>query len=65
MKKNYKAYIADNGVTPAFDSAVASTPNEAVEKVKKNNTDWEDCFIWCVYLHSNGEEEKIFTDEYF
>jgi len=43
----YKAYIAANSHTPAFDYAYGKTPASAVAAVKRRNSpDWRDCIIW-------------------
>ena len=58
--KKYKAYIAANRDTKAFDHALGTTKKSAIAQVKRQNSpDWKDCFVWCVYVHENGDEEKI------
>ena len=57
---NYKAYIAANMETKSFDFAYGKTASSAIAAVKRNNSpDWKDCYVWVVYIHENGEEEKI------
>jgi len=63
--KSYKAYIASNKDTVAFDSVISSTPKKAIGIIKRRNKGWRDCCIWVVYLHNNGEEQKIYSNEYF
>lgn len=59
-KKNYKAYIASTKESKAFDNAIGKTKESAIASVKRaNSPDWRDCYIWCVYVHSDGQEEKI------
>jgi hypothetical protein len=59
-KKNYKAYIASTTESEAFDSAFGTTKESAIAAVKrKNSPDWQDCYVWCVYVHEDGQEEKI------
>ena len=58
--KKYKAYIAANKDTKAFDFALGTTKKSAIARVKRQNSpDWKDCLVWCVYVHENGEEEKV------
>ena len=60
MKKRYKAYIAANRDSEAFDSCMGVTPESATRSIKrKNSPGFKDCFIWVVYIHLSGEEEKI------
>jgi len=59
-EKKYKAYIASNPESTAFDYAMGKTKEGAIAAVKRRNSlDWQDCTVWCVYIHPNGEEEKI------
>lgn len=58
--KNYKAYIAANECTQAFDFAFGKTKESAIAAVKrKNSRCWEDCIVWAVFVHPDGQEEKI------
>lgn len=58
-KKNYKAYIAGTKESKPFDSAMGKTEQSAIAAVKRQNSpDWKDCFVWCVYVHADGQEEK-------
>ena len=58
---NYKAYIASNKESEAFDSKMGKTKESAISAVKRvNSPDWQDCYIWCVYLHDDGQEEKLY-----
>ena len=60
MKKRYKAYIAGNRYSEAFDSCMGITPEDATRAIKrKTRPDYKDCYIWVVYIHLSGEEEKI------
>ncbi len=59
-EKNYKAFISGTKESRAFDSAYGKTKKAAIAAVKrKNSPDWEDCYIWCAYVHENGDLEKI------
>jgi len=59
----YKAYIAGNKYTPAFDHAYGKTTESAIAAVKrKNSPDWKDCTVWVVRVHEDGQEEKLYTD---
>lgn len=58
--KQFKAYISGTGESQPFDYAYGKTSKTAISAVKrKNSPDWGDCIIWCVYLHDDGQEEKI------
>ena len=58
--KNYKAYIASTNESKAFDSAMGKTKESAIATVKRHNyPDWKDCSVWCVFVHEDGQEEKI------
>ena len=58
--RNYKAYIAGSKESPAFDSANGKTATSAITAVKRQNSpDWQDCYIWAVYVHADGSEEII------
>jgi ribosomal protein S18 acetylase RimI-like enzyme len=60
-EKKYKAYIASTKESKAFDSATGKTKESAIASVKRRNSpDWEDCYIWCIYVHPDGQEEKIY-----
>ena len=55
----YKAYIAGNRYSPAFDHAWGQTPESAIAAVKRRNSpDWRDCHVWTVYVHKDGQEER-------
>lgn len=57
--KSFKAYIAANKWTPAFDSAMGKTPDSARAAIKrKNSPDWKDLYIYVVYVHPDGQEER-------
>ena len=59
-KKNYKAYIASTNESKAFDSAMGKTKESAIAAIKRRNSQsWKDCCVWCVYVHADGQEEKI------
>lgn len=54
----YKAYIASNVYSRAFDFAYGMTAHGAIARVKRQNTgSWQDCCVWCVAVHSDGQEE--------
>ena len=57
----YKAYIAANPYTKAFDFAYGKTAKSAAAAVKrKNSPDWKDCIVWVAYIHIDPDgEEKI------
>jgi hypothetical protein len=56
----YKAYIAGNKYSKAFDHAYGKTAFSAIAAVKrKNSPDWQDCYVWAVYIHDDGQEERI------
>ena len=58
--KKYKAYIAGTKESEAFDSAFGKTEKSAIATVKRHNSpDWEDCYIWSVYVHKDGQEETL------
>lgn len=58
--KNYKAYIAENKHSYAFDSATEKTAAAAIASVKrKNSPDWKDCCVWAVAVYENGQEDQI------
>jgi len=60
MKPTFKAYIASNFYTPAFDSAYGASEQSAIATVKRRNSpDWKDCHVWAVRIHENGQEERI------
>jgi hypothetical protein len=47
----YKAYIAANRYTKAFDTAYGATSSSAKGAVKrKNSPDWKDCYVWAEKL---------------
>lgn len=58
-EKNYRAYIAGTNESNAFDSAKGKTKESAIAAIKRRNKEWKDCYIWCVYVHRYGYEEKI------
>ena len=56
----YKAYIAANRHTRSFDYAYGKTPASAQAAVRrKNSPDWHDLFTWVVYVHEDGQEERL------
>lgn len=61
MKTNklFKAYIASNEHTSAFDHAYSEkSPSAAISAVKRRNSpDWKDCHIWCVEIIDGQETE--------
>lgn len=63
MKKNYKAYIASNSESQSFDSVFGKTVKSATTAVKRlNSPGWKDCFIWVVFVHPDGQEEKVYEN---
>jgi len=51
MKTTYKAYIAANKYTKAFDTAFGKTATSAIGAVKRKNCpDWRDCYVWVVQI---------------
>ena len=47
ISKPFKAYIAANKYTKAFDFAYGETESSAIAAVKrKNSPDWKDCIVW-------------------
>jgi hypothetical protein len=58
--KNYKAYVAANKETTAFDSIMGKTEKSAMAAAKrKYSKDAKDLYFWVVYVYENGQEEKI------
>lgn len=58
--KNYKAYVAANKETTAFDSIMGKTAKSAMTAAKrKYSKDAKDLCFWVVFVHENGQEEKI------
>jgi hypothetical protein len=57
--KPYKAYIAANEYTPAIGSALSTTREGAIRNVKARYSEHEELYMWVVYVHDNGQEEKI------
>ena len=57
----YKAYIASNVYSHAFDSCISTkSPNAAIAAVRrKNSPGWHDCVVWAVIILDNGDEQKI------
>ena len=61
--KNYKAYIAGTNESKDFDSAFGKTKESAIATVKRRNSpSWKDCCVWCVYVHEDGQEEKLYEN---
>jgi hypothetical protein len=59
-KKNYKGYIASTKESKAFDSVLRRTKESAITAIKRcNSSRWKDCCVWCVYVHADGQEEKV------
>ncbi len=57
QSKTYKAYIAANKYSEAFDYAYGKSEASAKAAVKrKNSPDWKDCHVWVVYVRNGGEE---------
>lgn len=58
--KNYKAYIAANKQTPAFDNIISNTSKSAMAAAKrKYSKNAKDLCFWVVYVHETGQEEKL------
>lgn len=48
----YKAMIAGNQYSKAFDYAYGKTAAAAIAAVKrKNSPDWRDCYVWAVEIN--------------
>lgn len=59
-KLEHKAYVAENRESQAFDCIYSQTKDEAEKELKaKVGEDAKDLFFWTVYVHENGEEEKL------
>lgn len=59
----YKAYIAANRYSKAFDHAYGETGKSAIIQVKRQNSpDWKDCHVWCVELLPGGERKLAESD---
>ena len=58
--KNYKCYIASNKESKAFDSVngISSKSSMAAAKRKYSKDKDKLCF-WVVYVHENGQEQKL------
>lgn len=60
-EKNYVAYISGTKESRAFDSAWGQTKESAIAAIKRRNSpDWRDCFVWCVYVHDDGQKERVY-----
>jgi len=56
----YRAYVAENRESQAFDCVYSQTAHEAEKELKaKIGEEEKDLFFWTVYVHENGEEEKL------
>jgi len=59
-KKNYLAFIAGTKESKAFNRAWGKTKETAIAAVKRQNSPaWEDCIVWCVYVHDDGQMERM------
>ena len=57
QSKIYKAYIAANKYSEAFDHAYGRTEASAKAAVKrKNSPDWKDCHVWVRVCITEGGE---------
>lgn len=58
--KPYKAYVAANKETNAFDSIMGKTAKSAIASAKrKYGKNAKDLHFWVVCVHENGQEEKM------
>jgi hypothetical protein len=55
MDKDYRALIASNKYSQAFDVVYSSTPGNAIGSLKRKYRDWTDCCIWIERKQNNGE----------
>ena len=58
-KERFKAYIAINRYSKAFDFGYGKTPKSAISGLKRRVEDWPDCHVWAVLIHDDGQEEKV------
>ena len=57
--KNFKAYVASNIYTKAFDSCRGYSARSAIAALKrKYSANKKDYVFWAVYVYPNGGEEK-------
>lgn len=62
-KLKYKAYVAANIESPAFDYAYSISQEDAEKSLKnKIGNDSSDLLFWTVFVHPDGEEEKFSND---
>jgi len=58
---HYKAYIAANEFSAAFDCAYGKSSQSALAQVKRQNSpDWIDCYCWCVAILQDGQQMPLF-----
>ena len=56
----FKAYVAANEETPAFDCVFSQSKDSGEKELRTRiGKDAKDLFFWTVYVHENGEEEKL------
>ena len=57
----FKAYIATNQYTKAFDqSRLFKKPESAMRSIKaRNPRGWRDCCVWVVYVNADGSEQRF------
>jgi hypothetical protein len=59
-EKKYKAYISNTKESKAFDNVFGKTKENAISAIKRRHSlSWRQCCVWCVYIHENGQEEKV------
>lgn len=56
----YKSYVAANKESHAFDHEYSNTEAGAENTLRKRiGPDEKDLFFWTVFVHENGDEEKL------
>lgn len=59
-KLTHKCYVAANIESPAFDYAYSISQEDAEKSLKnKIGNDSSDLLFWTVFVHPDGEEEKL------
>lgn len=62
-KLKYKAYVAENRESQAFDCMHSQTKDDAEKELRaKIGEDGKDLFFWSVFVHPNGDEERFSND---
>lgn len=56
----YRAYVAANKETQSFDCVFSQSKDSAERELRSRiGKDAKDLFFWTVYVHENGDEEKL------